>query len=625
MDSYTEESSVQEQRLVIGLDYGTTFTGVAYATPLGATCPLEKIDPITDWGEKMDNHDKVPSVISYSQPTRERKEAQWGSDLSPGAVTMVHTKLELVVGNVSEELDLLLQSLEGTKNLNFQHVRTSTGLRGNPEYPHKSPEEIVTEYLTKVFEYLEKVVKDFSEVLRRTISTDIVITVPTEWYESYRAMNATYRAATKAGFSERSFPRLQDVLFVTEAEAAAFYAVRYLRDTQGPDFLKENACFVLCDAGGGTVDVVSYEVKQLEPLQLAQIGYPTGRKCGSIFINLEFKKWLRELIGDKHYQKLDPHMEMSKITSHAVEGRALRELMKNFNAQKEVFTKNYGRSISMDLPAPLENLDIPGKVNHGEITISCTKMEQFFDVCVDQVVDLITGHMYHIEQDGGRPKNVFLVGGFGRSPYLREEIKATLETWDVNLPDLATSWTAVVRGAVLCGIEKSDTQNLLHASSCRHHYGISVNQPFSAAYFSESDRVVSPENNIAYAQAQMIWMLKKGDLVLSNKPRAAEQSLTVSFSKTDDRKGKVTIYRYSEKDPPERLGNGRKELTTACVLTYDLSDIPLEEFDLVHNNQKKLETYNAELRVSMSLNGSNLKASIWWRNKELATDDNIMY
>ena len=196
MEIESGAGTVPEQRLIIGLDYGTTYTGrvlvtalqvssikiaglgVAYATPLGDTSNLNDIDAVTDWGKRMDNHDKVPSVKSYSNRT-EAGQAQWGSDLSPGAVAMVHTKLELDIGQVSEELDLILQSLKGMRNLNFQHIQTSTGLRGLPEYPYKSPEEITTEYLTNVFQYLERVVTSFSEVLRRTISTDIVVTVPT--------------------------------------------------------------------------------------------------------------------------------------------------------------------------------------------------------------------------------------------------------------------------------------------------------------------------------------------------------------------------------------------------------------------------------------------------------------
>jgi hypothetical protein len=94
------------------------------------------------------------------------------------------------------------------------------------------------------------------------------------------------------------------------------------------------------------------------------------RKCGSMFINIKFKEWLRDLLGDKNYQRFDPNTELHKITPHTTEGKAMRELMKEFDARKRGFRKDYNQDIHLDLPAPLDNLTIPGKVNGGEITIT---------------------------------------------------------------------------------------------------------------------------------------------------------------------------------------------------------------------------------------------------------------
>jgi hypothetical protein len=52
------------------------------------------------------------------------------------------------------------------------------------------------------------------------------------------AMNSTYRALTKAGFNRTNFPRLQEVMFITESEAAAHYVARFYRDEKGQEFLK---------------------------------------------------------------------------------------------------------------------------------------------------------------------------------------------------------------------------------------------------------------------------------------------------------------------------------------------------------------------------------------------------
>ena len=39
---------------------------------------------------------------------------------------------------------------------------------------------------------------------------------------------------------------------------------------------QEHDCFILCDAGGGTVDVVSYQVKRMRPFELEKATQPSG-------------------------------------------------------------------------------------------------------------------------------------------------------------------------------------------------------------------------------------------------------------------------------------------------------------------------------------------------------------
>src|SRR5207248_8787588 len=117
----------------------------------------------------MGNHEKIPSVISYS-PASDAQEQQWGESLSPEAVAMVQTKLELDVHDTSEELDLILEALDGMGNLHFQYVRDSGGL---PQYTWKRPEEIVEDYLTKVFDSVLEAMERFPEELRARIPVDI--------------------------------------------------------------------------------------------------------------------------------------------------------------------------------------------------------------------------------------------------------------------------------------------------------------------------------------------------------------------------------------------------------------------------------------------------------------------
>lgn len=148
---------------------------MAFATPRSDRVVLKDITLVDDWGANQGLSSKIPSIISYSTPSAAR-EQQWGANISPKAVTMVNTKLELdVQENKIDELELIIQVLDGTSNLDFNEVKKSRGL---PEYTWKTPEEVVTDYLTHVFQYLNQNFDVFGERLRSQIPVDIVVTVP---------------------------------------------------------------------------------------------------------------------------------------------------------------------------------------------------------------------------------------------------------------------------------------------------------------------------------------------------------------------------------------------------------------------------------------------------------------
>ena len=81
---------------------------------------------------------------------------------------------------------------------------------------------------------------------------------------------------------------------VSEPEAAAVYAL----DVLDPHAIEVGDTFVLCDAGGGTVDLISYQVKALRPhLEITEATSGTGSLCGSTFLNRRFEKFLEEKLG----------------------------------------------------------------------------------------------------------------------------------------------------------------------------------------------------------------------------------------------------------------------------------------------------------------------------------------
>jgi hypothetical protein len=79
-------------------------------------------------------------------------------------------------------------------------------------------------------------------------------------------------------------------------EAAAIYALHGL----DPHGLNIGDSFVLCDAGGGTVDLISYTITQLHPiLKVKEAAAGSGDLCGSTFLNRRFGDFLTAKLGNE--------------------------------------------------------------------------------------------------------------------------------------------------------------------------------------------------------------------------------------------------------------------------------------------------------------------------------------
>jgi hypothetical protein len=146
----------------------------------------------------------------------------------------------------------------------------------------------------------------------------------------------------------------------------------------------------------------------------------TGAKCGSSYVDQNFKRWLKALLGDNCYRKLDPSNQIEDRSGSVVEGGGMRALMKHFGQHKRRFRHDQ-RDICIDLPEPLENLSIEGRVVDGQITLTLyvciwfgkayqllkfhrQDFKSFFDPLVDQTVELLQRQITGIERRKRRVK-----------------------------------------------------------------------------------------------------------------------------------------------------------------------------------------------------------------------------
>jgi molecular chaperone DnaK (HSP70) len=218
--------------LVIAIDFGTTYTGVAYshsatptttsaAGPLSGNEVAEKVFVIRTWPEHNQQYaEKTPTIISYctNPPT-------WGGGVKP---------------KHDQKFSKFKLALEPTTRRHYGS-RDELGFWPADSGP-KEPVDVSADYLTCIHNFVETFLPTtFGAEFLRNQRRVYLITVPAIW--SDLAKDLTRQAAARAGIPD-------DTLFlVTEPEAAALYCATTCEEVD----LDDGDHFLVCDAGGGTV------------------------------------------------------------------------------------------------------------------------------------------------------------------------------------------------------------------------------------------------------------------------------------------------------------------------------------------------------------------------------------
>ncbi|KAG6249022.1 hypothetical protein E4U49_008288, partial [Claviceps purpurea] len=203
----------REEKLIIALDFGTTYSGVAYCF---ANQTDAKPVAIMKWpGNRGISAPKIPTVIEYSE--EEPTGFRWGASASKARGGIVAIKLLL---DPEQEKPLYLSANNTRKQLKFLP---------------KKPVEIAADFIRAIYEHA---------------LGEISTAVPKAYMDICR--KEFVLSAELAG--------IKSVTVVKEPEAAALYSIKTL------DFsIRKKDAFVVCDAGGGTVDLISYEVMAVAP------------------------------------------------------------------------------------------------------------------------------------------------------------------------------------------------------------------------------------------------------------------------------------------------------------------------------------------------------------------------
>lgn len=492
----TSHETPREDKLIVGVDFGTTFSGVAAAY----SATPDDVDIIKSWpGGNGITSDKCPTEIAYGSAKSKGEESstndiRWGFQFKPEDSRLRCIKLFL------------------DRNQKLPHFVSPLDTAAQLRKCGRTVKDAITDYLKKIYEHtMETMTRRYGEGFMRSTKVEFVLTVPALWSDA--AKNATLQAAERAGMGSR-----HELKLISEPEAAAVYTLKTIQ----PSGLKLGEHYIVCDAGGGTVDLIAYKVTHVNPLRIEESAVGTGGLCGSAFLNYRFEDCVRTRLGQERYKE----MREKKPKTWMMGLRYFDEFVKrNFNE---------GQHDEVNVPFPGLPDDEEAGLESGFMVLTAEEVKTIFDPVINEVIDLVEGQVEAVRSKGGSVSGIILVGGFGQSNYLYTRVKEHFNTapppaystkptheaaqatqHSVEVLQPLHAWTAVVRGAVIRGIEGS----LVETRRSRWHYGTSYATVFDETKHPISDRYWSPLWERWMVSDRMQWHVHKVGQLLSLGPR----------------------------------------------------------------------------------------------------------
>ncbi|KIJ61239.1 hypothetical protein HYDPIDRAFT_97047 [Hydnomerulius pinastri MD-312] len=419
--------------------------------------------------------------------------------------------------------------------------------------PGKTAMNLIVDFLSCLWEYAkEEITREIGAVADLN-SADVLVTCPAAW--DAKGCDLMRAAAIEAGLVQSA--RAGDINWrdrlriITEPEAAAVHCAR-LTDLHK---LRPSQNFMICDAGGGTVDLACYKIiGQMANLEIAEMCARSGANCGSLFLDLRFRELVRTLLAD-HPAHLD--------------AASLAYFMHSFSQtdklafRGEIDDDTYFHFTCFNVQDPHD--PSVGLIN-GELAIPGNLIRrEVFDPVVNQVLDMIEEQSRKLEQ---RIDALLLVGGFAGSEYLFRMVEEKFSGKIKVIARPSDADTATVRGAAQYGLARKSVVSTVIAP---RSYIMKVKLPAEPedwlkrpAYIRENSASVPIcENRLQYLVFKGA-ILRKGQRVKTKFCKFSQNGQDCNF---------VAVLFTSESDKMMRYTD-EGETMELCKWTVDLSTLP---------------------------------------------------
>ncbi|GAA5915261.1 hypothetical protein JCM6882_003386 [Rhodosporidiobolus microsporus] len=541
-----------EGKLSVGVDFGTTFSGVAFGSNrhMGGS-----VRQILNWPGSYETFRKVPTCIAYYQPSphAEAVIVAWGIEAKAMTVRSGFYKVEF--------FKLYLDPAV----LRDGRLASSSPL---PDLPcGKEPVDVVTDFLSCVWKYAKERITDEIGSVADLEAADVILTVPAAW--DVAGTNLMRTAAIKAGMvqaargGDRNWrDRLR---IITEPEAAAIHASTLSTLLN----LRASQSFLICDAGGGTVDCAAYKlIGQLSQLEIAEQSARTGANCGSLFLDLRFEALVKSLLRNH-----PTHLDNASLLAFRHSFAECDKLMYRGQSDDDtLFRFNcFNIEDAHDPSVGLEygELCIPGHVLRRDV----------FDPIVQQVLDTIETQL---QKTPKRAVNaLILVGGFAASEYLNSRVYEVFHDRISIIARPRDTDVATLQGAARYGLGLISGKPAVSSVISPRSYIMKCKLPAT-----EQDRYTRPgfittndagievcENRLSYLVAKNA-VLRKGQRLRSRFCKFSRGPADCMFTAVLYVSDADEIYRYTDEG----------EIVELCRWSVDLSPLPAFQYNAAAAN-----------------------------------------
>ncbi|KAG0590424.1 hypothetical protein M758_1G094100 [Ceratodon purpureus] len=527
------DSNLAEAKVVVGLDFGTTFSGYAFAH----TSKPNEILTFYDWPRPMKPYCKTLTAVYYEP--------------GDGAVAQLKSWGFPALHEFTKDINNL-QKMRAKSAVDLPEVGTYL-VRFKLHLASKDSGESSATKLPKGFtvtnviaDYLREIGASIMRHLRTKYNDDLTmesvqwcVTVPSIWDDhAKKQMEVCMARAGLIGSAQSAGGSPHPLSIVLEPEAASCYCHRNMPDLH----LVKGDRLLVADIGGGTTDIVVQEWISETPddYRVKEVTYSTGGLCGGTYVDEQFNRFLFSKI-----QCLPRFLRKSSAF--------MAEIFKRWEEIKCSFGDmvTVGESFEIQLPSKLasdwEDYDSeqgnPPRPSYDELELTHTDIKEIFDPVVEQNLALIADQLSRTSN----VKVIFVVGGFAGSPYLLSKIKERFIGAVEKVISPVQPGSAVCQGAVMLALNPDGITSRV----ARKTYGFEVCRDFRTGDPDELE-YISWVGEDKKCEACFSSFVKKGDLL------EVDHCVSKEFSPLHPgaKNLKFVLYSSGEMDPKYTRGPG---------------------------------------------------------------------